>query len=151
MKSLLFITLFTLGAVATAKASELDGSYKMASWVCVDGSQPATADVVSRIVDNTFLKITDDKMITTLKFDLGCEISWLGQFKIEGDILDLSEMLGVATGACKYTPQEKEPAITFTIKSTEDSVVFAHAPSPTDVCSTGSVRTYKRITLMKAN
>ena len=144
MKSLFIVFLFILPQ-SFAQAASLDGNYKMSEWTCQDGSQPATADVVSRWVDSTYLKIIKDQMITTLKFEGACEVNWTGTFTITDHSLNLSEMIGQASAACHYSPNDKEPAITFTLQTKKGELTLIHDPSITDTCATGSVRTYKQI------
>ena len=151
LKSLLLATFIMMGIVSNVHAADLDGSYQMQSWTCMDGSSPFSNDVVTRIVSSTFLKISGNKIISTLKFDKGCEVHWMAPFTLIADELTISEMTGSASPACHDHPQEKEPAITFSIIVSNDMITFYHAPTPTETCSSGSVRVYKKIIPNKKN
>ncbi len=145
MKLLLSFVILSMFGFVAAQAANLDGNYKMASWLCTDGSQPSTPDVVSRVVDSTFLEISSDQIIIILKFDGSCEVRWSGEFKILEKSLNISEMTGQATPACHYNTKDKEPSISFQLETKQEDLILSQQPSLSDSCATGSVRTYKKI------
>ncbi len=144
MKLFFVLTVLTFGFAVQAEPLKLSGSYQLQSWTCADNTAPFSKDIVARIVGSTFLKIEKNKMTTTLKFDQGCEISWVGQFRITEDTLDLSEMIPKASSACHDVSNEKEPAISFTLTSEANTLTLFHAASLSEPCGTGSIRVYKR-------
>lgn len=151
MKSLFALTVFMLGMTAQAEPLKLSGSYQLQSWTCTDGTAPFSNDIVSRVVDSTFMKIEKNKMTTTLKFDQGCEINWLGQFSLTEGTLALSEMIPTASSACHDATSEKEPAISFTLTLESDRLILFHAASVAEPCISGSVRVFKKLITNKKN
>lgn len=145
MKLFFALTMLTFGFAVQAEPLNLSGSYELQTWTCADGIAPFSKDIIARIVGSTFLKIEKNKMTTTLKFDQGCEISWVGQFRITDKVLDLSEMIPKASSACHDVTSDKEPAISFTLTSEANTLTLFHAASISEPCIAGSIRVYKKL------
>ncbi len=145
MKPLFSLTIFIFGIAAQAEPLKLDGTYQLQSWICADGTAPFSKDIVERIVGSTFIKIEKNKLTTTFKFDLGCEVSWQGKFSLTDGTLAVSEMIPTASRACHDVTSEKEAPISFEVTTESGQLVLFHAPAVTEPCTSGSLRVYKKL------